>query len=80
MVARYILKRIAWIVGFVFLWTKFKGKKSFNELQLKAEENSFSLEGGKVILFIVGLIILIPTIFFLFAFIFRLIIDFFKNL
>ena len=80
MVARRILKQIAWISGFVFLWIKFKRKKSFQELKLEAEENSFALEGGKVILFIVGMVMLTATLAFLFAFIFRIINDFYKNL
>ena len=47
MVVGRILKQIAWVCGFVSLWTKFREKKSFQELKLEAEDNSFSSEGGK---------------------------------
>ena len=75
MVAGRILKEIAWIIGFIFLWIKFKGKKSLQELELEAEENSFAIEGGKVILFIVGMIMLAGTLTFLFMVIYRIIKD-----
>ena len=58
MVVGRILKQIAWVCGFVSLWTKFREKKSFQELKLEAEDNSFSSEGGKIILSIVGIIML----------------------
>ncbi len=79
MEGRGILKAVFQIIGFIFLWIKFKGKKSFQDLKLEAEENSFAIEGGKVILFIVGIIMLIGTLAFLFVVIYRIIVDFFKN-
>ena len=73
-----ILKGIAWTIGFIYLWIKFKGNKSVQELKSEAEEHSFVIEGGKVILFIVGMIMLAATLTFLFVVIYRIIIDFFK--
>jgi hypothetical protein len=79
MIFDLISNTISSFIGLIFLWIKFKGKKSIKELREEAEDESFAFEGGKVILFIVGMIILIPTLIFLFAFVFTIIIDFFKK-
>jgi hypothetical protein len=64
MIFDLILNTISSFIGLIFLWIKFKGKKSIKELRKEAEDESFAFEGGKVILFIVGMIILIPTLIF----------------
>ena len=79
MLFEIILQTISSFIGIIFLWIKFRGKKSIKELRKEAEDNSFSLEGGKVILFIVGMIILSTALTFLFIVIYKIITDYFKN-
>jgi hypothetical protein len=80
MIIETVLNSITSFIGLIFLWIKFRGKKSIKELRKEAEDESFAFEGAKVILFVVGMIMLTTTLTFLFAFIFRLTIDFFKKL
>jgi hypothetical protein len=79
MLFEIILQTISSFIGIIFLWIKFKGKKSIKELRKEAEDESFAFEGGKVILFIVGIIILATSLTFLFMLIYRIITDYFKN-
>lgn len=79
MIFDLILHSISSFVGIIFLWVKFRGKKSIKELRKEAEEESFALEGGKVILFIVGIIMLTATLIFLFMFIYRMVTDYIKK-
>ena len=78
MESSFILRSISGIIGFSFLWLKNKGKKSISELRKEAEDESFSIQGGVVLLFIVGVIMLSGTLIFLGAVIFRIIYDAFK--
>ena len=78
MTVELFLNSVSSFIGIIFLWIKFRGKKSIKELRKEAEDNSFSLEGGKVILFIVGMIMLAVTLIFLFMVIYRIITDYFK--
>ncbi len=57
-----ISNTIVSFVGLVFLWIKFRGKKSIKELRKEAEEESFAFEGWKVIIiFIVTILfVLLP--------------------
>lgn len=75
MAGTIILEFIGEIIGVSFLWIKNKGKKSLSELKKEVEDQSFSIEGGKVILFIVGIIMLVAILTFLFGIIYRIIID-----
>jgi hypothetical protein len=45
-------------IGYIFLWIKFRGKKSMKELRKEADENSFTHQGKLVTLFIIGIIML----------------------
>ena len=78
MESSFILRSISGIIGFSLLWLKNKGKKSISELRKEAEDESFSIQGGVVLLFIVGVIMLSGTLIFLGAVIFRIIYDAFK--
>ena len=78
--SQLVLNAIASLIGISFLWVKFRGKKSIQDLRKEAEDESFAIQGVLVILYIVGMVMLTATFTFLFAFIFKLITDFFKNL
>jgi hypothetical protein len=64
MIFELISNAIASFVGLVFLWIKFRGKKSIKELRKEAEDESFAFEGGKVIIIVIVtiLFILIPLV------------------
>jgi uncharacterized iron-regulated membrane protein len=74
MIVEIFLSSVSSFIGVIFLWIKFRGKKSIKELRKEAEEDSFAFEGGKVILFIVGMIMLFATLTFLFVVIYRIIV------
>jgi uncharacterized membrane protein len=73
--SRLILNALASLIGISFLWIKFRGKKSIKDLRKEAEDESFAIQGVLVILFIVGIIMLVATLTFLFVVIYRIIID-----
>jgi hypothetical protein len=64
MIFELILNAIASFVGLIFLWIKFRGKKSIKELRKEAEDESFTFEGWKVIIIVLVIIlfILIPLV------------------
>jgi hypothetical protein len=64
MIFELISNAIASFVGLVFLWIKFRGKKSIKELRKEAEDESFTFEGWKVIIIVIVtiLFILIPLV------------------
>ena len=70
-----ILNALASLIGILFLWIKFRGKKSIKDLRKEAEDESFAIQGVLVILFIIGIIMLVVTLTFLFVVIYRIIID-----
>lgn len=78
MASSFILRTISGIIGLSFLWIKNKGKKSISELRKEAEDKSFAIQGGLVLLFIVGIVMLSGTLFFLGAVIIRIFYDAFK--
>lgn len=79
MIFEIILQTISSFIGIIFLWIKFRGKKSIKELRKEAEDESFAFEGGKVILFIVGIIMLLGILPVLLVLIYKIIIGYFKN-
>jgi hypothetical protein len=79
MIVELILNAIASFIGIIFLWIKFRGKKSIKELRKEAEDESFAFEGRKVILFIVGMIIILGILSILFVLIYKIVIGYFKN-
>jgi hypothetical protein len=64
MIFELILNAIASFVGLIFLWIKFRGKKSIKELRKEAEDESFTFEGWKVIITVLVtiLFVLIPLV------------------
>jgi hypothetical protein len=64
MIFELILNGIVSFIGLIFLWIKFRGKKSIKELRKEAENESFAFEGGKVIITVIVtvLFILIPLV------------------
>jgi hypothetical protein len=64
MIFELIFDAIASFTGLIFLWIKFRGKKSIKELRKEAEDESFTFEGWKVIITVLVtiLFVLIPLV------------------
>ena len=54
----FVMELFTSTIGYIFLWIKFRGKKSMKELRKEADENSFTHQGKLVTLFIIGIIML----------------------
>jgi hypothetical protein len=75
MIVELILNAIASFIGLIFLWIKFRGKKSIKELRKEAEDESFAFEGAKVIIVIVGGILILGILTFLFMMSYRIFLE-----
>ncbi len=72
MIFDLMLNAITSFVGIIFLWIKFKGKKSIKELRKEAEDESFAFEGTKVIVVVVGGTMVLGILIFLFMMIYQM--------